>query len=381
MRILIAPNAFKNSCTAMEAASALREGLLQSRLQCSCECFPVGDGGDGTVDLLVHHCQGSFSATEVHNALGEPITAAMGWMDEGRTALIEMANAAGLRLLSPQQLQPMRSNAAGTGEQIKAALDAGATKIIIGMGGSATVDGGAGIAAALGLQLMDDKGAIMQAIPENFAALSAIDLSGLDKRLLKTTIIVLCDVSNPLLGPRGAATMFGPQKGANAQQVQLLEEGLGRWADIVQRHTGKDMRSVAYAGTAGGAAAGLWALLNARLVNGIDYFLSLTQFDAALQKTDLVITGEGSIDEQTLQGKAPFGVSKRAREAGLPVVGIAGQVPLQPGVSLQECFTVLLSIGNAPMPLPDALATTRNNLVRTGQLLGNTLAITNSRNK
>jgi len=314
MHILIAPNAFKNSLTAEEAALAIKEGFMQSRLDCDCECFPIGDGGDGTAELIIKKCGGVLVDTAVHDPFGKKINTSFGLIDGGKTAVIEMADASGLRLLKPDALNPLLATSFGTGEQIKIALDKGAEKIIIGMGGSATVDGGSGMLKALGIRFLDANGEALTGLPGNLINLASIDVSGLDKRILKTEVVVLCDVDNLLLGENGAAAMFGPQKGASAKEVVQLDAALAKFAAISLLQTGKSMAPIKYGGTAGGASAGLFTFLDAKLVNGIEHFLVLTGFEKSLEKANLVITGEGSIDEQTLQGKGPFGVAQLAKE-------------------------------------------------------------------
>lgn len=263
----------------------------------------------------------------------------------------------------------------GTGELIKAALDRGVKKIIIGMGGSATVDGGTGILKALGIRFLNAEGIELSVLPGDLEALAVVDLSGLDKRILECEVTVLCDVDNLLLGDQGSAAVFGPQKGASADAVKKLDAALAQLACIAFAQTGKDMATVAYGGTAGGAAAGLYAFLNAQLVNGIDHFLELTGFDAAIEKADLVITGEGSIDAQTLQGKGPFGVASRAKQKGLPVIAFAGKVPLERNLDLQKYFDILLPIGQQPTDLTTALSATESNLIRTAEEAGNLLVL------
>jgi len=382
---LIAPNAFKNSLSAGEAAIAIRDGLLKSGLDCTCECFPIGDGGDGTVDLIIQRLGGTRSEAEARDALGRKITTYFGLIPPPApsgpstlTALIEMANASGLRLLTPDELNPLRALSHGTGDLIRAALDNKARRIIIGMGGSATVDGGTGILEALGARFLDENGIPLTTLPQDLINLASIDLSGLDPRLSGTELIVLCDVDNRLLGPSGSAAVFGPQKGASPRAVQKLDAALSRLAEVAQTQTGRDMTSVIYGGTAGGAAAGLYGLLNARLVNGIDYFLEITDFDKALSSATCVITGEGSIDEQTLQGKGPFGVASRAKTRSLPVIGLAGKIPLEPGAGLKKYFDTLLAIGNEPANLADALKNTAANLTRTAEAIGHLLNYTNT---
>jgi glycerate kinase len=231
--------------------------------------------------------------------------------------------------LQPAELNPLRASSYGTGEQIKIALDRGARKIIIGMGGSATVDGATGMLKALGIRFLDANGNELFNLPAGLPELASVDVSALDERIKESEVIVLCDVDNLLLGAQGSAAIFGPQKGASHSDVQILDSWPGKTFKIAFELTRRDMSAITYGGTAGGAAAGLYAFLNAKLVNGIDHFLELTGFDEALEKADLVITGEGSIDEQTLQGKGPFGVAYKAKQKGLAVVGLAGKVPLE----------------------------------------------------
>jgi glycerate kinase len=375
MHILISPNAFKHALNAEEAALAIEEGLKQSKVGVTTECFPVADGGDGTGTLIIKKCKGTLVDTAVHDALGRPINAVFGLIDNGATAVIEMADASGIRLLKPDELDPLRANSSGTGEMIRKALDEGVEKIIIGMGGSATVDGGTGILRALGVRFLGRDGNELAILPGDLGELAIADLSGLDERVLKCEVIVLCDVDNMLLGDQGSAVVFGPQKGASPDEVKKLDQALNKLSAVAFHHTGRDMAAIKYGGTAGGAAAGLHAFLNARLVNGIDHFLSLTDFNSALERADLVITGEGSIDEQTLQGKGPFGVAYHAKLKGLPVVAFAGKVPLERNVNLQAYFDVLMPIGNQPDDLATALACTADNLTRTAETLGNMLVL------
>ena len=375
MHILIAPNAFKHSLTALEAALAIEKGLQLSKLQCISECFPVGDGGDGTGDLLIKKFDGTWVDTIVDDPLGRKIDSSFGLIQNGRTAIIEMANASGLRLLQSGELAPLRATSFGTGQQIREALGKTVGKIIVGMGGSATVDGACGMLQALGIRFLDNSGAVLSGLPGNLVNLETIDESGLDDRIRHTEVVVLCDVDNQLLGTNGSAAVFGPQKGASARDVKQLDAALSQFSQVAMRQTGRDMSAIKYGGTAGGAAAGLYALLGAKIVNGIDFFLQLTDFDRALERNQIVITGEGSIDEQTLQGKAPFGVASRAKQKGLPVIALAGRVPFAPGQSLREYFDVLMAIGNEPSDLASALERTTANLIRTGTELGNLLAL------
>lgn len=374
MNILIAPNAFKNSIDAKDAADAIKDGLRRSKLRCSCECFPVADGGDGTAALLIEKLRGTIIHTKVHDPLGRQIFSSFGMIDNGNTAVIELADASGLRLLKPEEYDPLETTTSGTGEMILHALDKGAKKIILGIGGSATVDGGTGILKALGMRFFDAKENELENLPQDILYLSSIDTSNIDERIFDTEIIVLCDVQNFLLGEKGAAKVFGPQKGATPDEVKTLEACLTKWWDVTLRQTAKDMSAIKHGGAAGGVAAALATHLNAKLVTGIDYFLQLTNFDDALKNADLVITGEGSIDEQTLEGKGPFGVAQKAKEKNLPVIALGGKVPLRPTDALKEYFDVILPINNELLS-PVAFQQAKENLVRTATELGNMLAI------
>jgi len=378
VHILISPNAFKNSLNAEDAAFAIRDGLMQSNLHCTCNCFPIGDGGDGTGDLIIKKCKGSLVTTKVHDPLGRIVDATFGLIDSGKTAIIEMANASGLRLLRSAELNPLQAASFGTGEQIRIALDKGAAKIIIGMGGSATVDGGVGILQALGIRFLNAAGESLSDLPEALIQLATVDVSGLDKKILDCEVIVLCDVDNSLLGEQGAAAVFGPQKGASPDAVIKLEASLKRLSEVTLHQTGKSISNIKYGGTAGGAAAGLYAFLNAKLVNGIDYYLQLTGFENALGQADMVITGEGSIDKQTLQGKGPFGVAYKAKSKSIPVIVLAGKVPIVKDVALQEYFDVLMPIGDGSFDMKTALASTSTNLTRTSREIGNILSLVKS---
>jgi glycerate kinase len=374
MHVLIAPNAFKNSLTAGEAADAIKRGLSHSRLSATSECCPVGDGGDGTGDLLIQYLQGRRIPAKVRDPRGRAIDSYFGLIEQSNTAIIEMASASGLRLIDPAERNPLHTSSAGTGDLIRAALDLGAGCIILGMGGSATVDGGTGILQALGVRFTDVSGRPLEHLPVQLSGLASIDLSDLDPRLETTELIVLCDVTNPLTGPRGAAAVFGPQKGADPAAVRLLESGLKRFAEVVFHQTGKDLGMAPRAGAAGGAAAGLHGLLNATLVSGIDYFLEITGFDAALDRSTHVITGEGGIDEQTLQGKAPFGVAVRAKAKGLPVTAMTGHLPADM-TALKPYFDELILINRRRTPMAEALANTAANLESAALEWGNRLAL------
>lgn len=375
MHILIAPNAFKNSLDARQVADAIQEGLRSCRLNCTSACFPIADGGDGTGSLIVETCKGEVIRKEVHDPFGRKITASFGLINNGQTAVIEMADASGLRLLKKEELNPLLASSYGTGELIKYALDEGVNKIVIAMGGSATVDGGCGMLSALGLRFLDTDGNGLKAVPQGLIKTASVDAAAIDQRIFKCEIVILCDVDNTLLGEHGSAAVFGPQKGATPLMVNVLDEFLTNFAKVSLAPTGIDMANLKHGGAAGGAAAGLHAFLKAKLVNGIEYFLSLTNFNSALDKADLVITGEGSIDMQTLRGKGPFGVAAMAKEKNIQVIGIAGSIPLENDENLRQYFDVMIAINNEPADLATAMKNTRKNLIRTATAIGDLIVI------
>jgi glycerate kinase len=368
--ILVAPNAFKNSLGAEEAAACIQRGILRSLPACQCTLFPIGDGGDGTGHLITSHQKGQKVSAIAHDPLGRQIETSYGLIDQGKTAVIEMADASGIRLLSPDRLDPLHANSLGTGDLIRQALDQGVKRILITLGGSATVDGGTGILCALGVKFKDALGNELNNLPADLDKLRTIDLTEIDQRLASCELIVLCDVENPLLGETGSASVFGPQKGAVPQQVHHLEKCLTRLSGAIQSKTGKEVSQIKYGGSAGGVAAGLHGILNATLVNGLDYFLIQTGFDDALKGSDLVITGEGRIDSQTLQGKGPFGIAQRAKKAAVPVIGLAGSIPLKDMASLHTYFDALLPINYELTDLNTAFSNTADNLSHIAEAVG-----------
>lgn len=372
MRILIAPNAFKNSLDAGKAAEAISRGFSQSQLSCTTVCFPVADGGDGTGKLLSDCLKAERIECEVNDPLSRKIQSSFGWVNESKTAIIEMADASGLRLLKKSEYAPLRTSSFGTGELIKAAFDKKADKIIICIGGSATVDGGAGILQALGFQFKDARGKDLEGMPASLHFLSSIIVPEFFKEKTATDIIVLCDVENLLTGPSGSAAVFGPQKGASEDDVHILNAALSRFSDVGLETTGINMSAIKHGGAAGGVAASLHAFLKARLVNGIDQFLAITRFEEEIRKVDLVITGEGSLDAQTLEGKGPFGVAQQARQYGLPVIGMAGKIKAEK--ELLQHFIKLIAITPEGMDMTTALASTYTNLEAAAKLTGDQIA-------
>ena len=370
MNILVAPNTFKNSLDARRVALAIETGLKQSSTGCNITRCPVGDGGDGTADLLTEQLNGERIFIDVMGPLGKPVTAPIGFVENGRVAIIELADASGLRLISPAERNPLKATTFGTGQLIASAIQHGAKKIVMGIGGSATVDGGTGILRALGYTFYDaEENELTE--PASMIALHHYH-TPLVSLLDGVTIHLLCDVRNHLLGQNGAAAVFGPQKGATKEMVSVLEAALQRLRDVVWSTRGIDIGEVIHGGASGGVAAGLYGIAGAELLPGIEYFLSLTRFDQFLSSTDLVITGEGSLDEQSLEGKAPVGVAALAKKAGKKVVGMAGQITGRD--KLQPYFDLLIDINEGETDLAVAMQNTATNLTKAARKLGEDLA-------
>ncbi|WP_093265543.1 glycerate kinase [Saccharopolyspora shandongensis] len=325
--VLIAPDKFKGSLTAPEVAEAVAAGLRRARPDAQVRLAPVADGGDGTVQAAL--ASGYMSIpVRVAGPVGEPVDTEIAI--SGDTAVVELASASGLALLDPEELAPLAASSEGTGEAILMALDAGARTVVLGVGGSACTDGGAGMLTVLGARVLDAADNPLPPGGGPLVRVTTVDLSGLDPRLAETEFILASDVDNPLLGERGAAHVYGPQKGADPEQVRLLDEALGNWSRAVLAAGGRDVAEQPGAGAAGGVGYGALAVLGARMRPGVDVILELIDFDRQLEGAGLVIIGEGAIDEQTLHGKGPAGVAARAREAGVPVVAIAGRCDLTP---------------------------------------------------
>lgn len=374
MNIVIAPNAFKGSLSAEETANCIAKGIRQSNLSCKLDLIPIGDGGDGTAALIAKKWNSRSVSVNVHDPLGRIIKASFEWVVKEKTALIEMSEASGLKLLKSNELNPLKADSIGTGELITASLNIDAKKIILAVGGSATVDGGTGLLKSLGVRFLNGSGKEITELPAGLVELKSINIDKLDHRLKACKIIVLCDVTNTLLGNNGAAKIFGPQKGASKKEVSLLEKCMEQFNAITKKSYGINMSSMIYGGAAGGMAAGLAAFVNGKLVSGIEYFLDAVHFDDALEKADLVITAEGSLDEQTLEGKGPFGVAVRANKKKVPVIALAGQVPLKITKKMQNYFDVVFPITHAPSSVEEAIINTSADLTRTSCELGNLLA-------
>lgn len=335
MKLLIAPTAFKGTLTALEAAQAIAEGAREALPAADIELLPIADGGDGTIQVLVSALDGQTISATVMGPLGRPVEAYLGWLP-GDVAVVELAAASGLGLISPENRDPMRATTRGTGDLIAAALERIPRRVIVGVGGSATNDGGSGIAEALGVSLTDELGAAIGPGALGLMSLARIDLAGLDRGLEKVELLVACDVANPLLGPDGAAQVFAPQKGAGPAEVEAIQRAHAHYAEILNRDVGVWIGDMPRAGAGGGAAGGMHALLGAELVDGFDVVADALGFDEALRGVDLLIVGEGRIDRQSLSGKAPIAAARRAKRLGVPVWAFAGRVELDRAVLESE---------------------------------------------
>lgn len=340
MRILCAPDSFKESLTAAEAARAMARGVRKAAPQAQAEECPIADGGEGTVDAMLAATRGTQRLTRVAGPLNQPVQARWGLLGtqphQPRTAVIEMAAASGLPRVPPHQRDPTRTTTFGTGELIRAALDEQARRIILGIGGSATCDGGCGAAQALGARFLDSHGQIIQEPITGgmLQRIAQIDLSTLDDRLRRAELVVACDVTNPLTGPDGAAYVYGPQKGATPQQVRLLDEGLAHLASLVEQATGQQLHLTPGAGAAGGLGYGAMAFLGGKLRRGIELVLDAVDLERRVRGCDLCLTGEGRLDGQSLSGKAILGVAQAAARQGVPTVALVGSL----GPDAQRCL-------------------------------------------
>ncbi|MCH4563861.1 glycerate kinase [Halomonas sp. EGI 63088] len=355
MKILICPDSFKDALPAAEAARAIASGIVRAGNDIvPLEC-PLADGGEGSLDALIAATGAERHTAEVHDALGRPSRADWGWHPASRTAYVELAEASGLQQLTPSERTALHSTTRGVGELIRAALDAGAEHLLLTLGGSATNDGGAGMLVALGARLLDAQGHELAPGGAALERLAELDLSGLDPRLSGVAVEAAVDVDNPLLGSHGASAVFGPQKGATAADIERLDAALGRFADLAAKALGEDHRDLAGAGAAGGMGFAARAFLGAELRPGIELVMAQAGFAALLDDADLVITGEGQLDGQSLAGKTPVGVSRAARRQGVPVVVLAGR--LAPGwqAAFDEGVTAAFALADGPMALDEAL--------------------------
>ncbi|MFV8825902.1 glycerate kinase [Thauera sp. WH-2] len=362
MKIVIAPDSYKESLSALQVAQAVEAGFREVFPEAEYVLVPVADGGEGTVEAMVAATEGQLCSAAVTAPLGDTVQARYGLTGDGMTAVIEMAAASGLTLVPPADRNPLVTSSRGTGELIRAALDAGARRFILGIGGSATNDGGAGMVQALGARLLDAQGREIGPGGGALAALDRIDVSALDPRLAASHIEVACDVDNPLTGVRGASAVFGPQKGATPGMVAVLDENLARFARIVERDLCVTVDPVPGAGAAGGMGAAMLAFFGATLRPGIEIVTAAVGLDAHVRDADLVITGEGRIDFQTVHGKTPIGVARVAKRHGRPVIGIAGSLGSGVDAVYAHGIDAVFSVLARPCTLDEALYDAAENL-------------------
>ena len=355
MKIVIAPQGFKGNLSALRVSQAIDNGIRRVVPSVITAIVPMADGGEGTMQALVDAIGGEMIPVEVTDPLGGRVIAHFGLLSDKVTGVIEMAAASGLNLVPPQKLNPLLTTTYGTGELILAALERGCRKLIVGIGGSATNDGGAGMAQALGAKLLDTKGVPLAFGGAALADLEHIDVTTIDPRLADCDIILACDVTNPLCGPQGASAVYGPQKGATKEMVVKLDAALAHYAEVIERDLGIDVRDVPGAGAAGGLGAGLIAFLKARVLPGVDVVIQATGLIEHLKEATLVFTGEGRLDSQTACGKVPVGVARKAKAFGLPVIAIAGEIANGYQAVYQQGIDAVFSIAPGPISLNQSM--------------------------
>lgn len=353
MKVVIAPDSFKECLSSAAVADAIGRGVLRVFPDAETVKVPMADGGEGTVDAFVAAAGASVKTRLVTGPLGDRVEARYAILEN--IAIIEMAAASGLDLVPPQKRNPLKTTTYGTGEFVRAALDDGAARIVVGVGGSATVDGGTGMAQALGVRFLDKMWNDVDGCGGNLSKIDRIDMSKLDPRVKRCTVEVACDVTNPLCGERGAARIYGPQKGASAAMVDELDRGLAHLAHIIKRDVGVDVSDLPGAGAAGGLAAGLVAFLGARIRSGVDLLIETTRLEDKVRDADLIITGEGKLDDQTLSGKLPLGVARLGARFGVPTIAIAGSVEGDTKWFYDAGFAAIITIPPGPATIKTSL--------------------------
>jgi len=365
MRIVIAPDSFKECLSATQVAFAISEGIKQIVPEAEISCIPVADGGEGTVEALVTATSGKIVPTHSVDALNRPIQSFYGILGDGRTAVIEMAATSGLELIALEERNPMITSTYGTGLLLKAAIDAGFTEIILGIGGSATNDGGAGMAQALGFGLLDKNNNQISFGGGSLGKLHRIDCSNVHPMLQKVKITVACDVQNLLLGTSGATYVYGPQKGATPEMLETLEKNITHFAQILLQEFGIDYANISGAGAAGGLGAGLMAFCNAEILPGFDLISKLTHLEEHIQNASLVFTAEGKIDAQTAFGKTISGVAQLGKKYQVPVIALAGMLEGNLDELYQQGLTSAFAIANRPMSMEESKANAAQLLAET----------------
>jgi glycerate kinase len=366
-KVVIAPDKFKGSLTAAQVAESMARGVIRAAPGSTIDLVPMADGGEGTVDALVAATSGSYGQAEVTGPLGERVMARFGRLGDGRAAAIEMAAASGLVLVPLERRNPWMASTCGTGELLLAAIAAGARRVIVGIGGSATNDGGAGLGQALGYRLLDSQGRDLRPGGGNLDRLARIDPSGRRPELDGIEVAVACDVTNPLCGPAGASAVYGPQKGATPAMVERLDANLAHFAGIVARDLGIAIRDLPGSGAAGGLGGGLVAFAGGRLEGGVNLVIDAVNLAARLADADLCLTGEGAIDAQSAFGKTPVGVARLARSMGCPTLALAGSIGPGAEAVLEQGIDAYFSICTGPMSLDDAMTHTSELLERAAE--------------
>ena len=375
MHILIAPDSFKDCLSAVEVSRALRKGIISVLRDATVQLLPLADGGEGTVEAVIQATGGYRVTLKVRDPLMREVVSFYGITGDGQTAVIEMAAASGIELLTPSERDPWVTSTYGTGELMLDAVAKGCRRILVGIGGSATNDGGAGMASALGVRLLKESGSPIKEGGGGLGHLHEIDATGMDPRIQECEILVACDVNNPLTGPEGASCTYGPQKGADADMVARLDANLDHFARLLQQQMAVDVSEIPGAGAAGGLGAGLMAFTGAKLVNGFEMIAETVHLISKIKQADLVITGEGRMDHQTQFGKTPFGVAQLASKLGKPVIGVAGSLEAGSEVLYQHGFTLLLPIIEKPVDLSYALEHAGELLAHAGERIGRMLLI------
>ena len=378
MKIVVAPDSFKGSVTALQAANAIEQGLRRVFPDAVIDKIPMADGGEGTVQSLVDATGGHTQTQRVIGPLGNEVEAEFGILADGETAVIEMATASGLTLVPPKKRNPLHTTTYGTGQLIHAALEAGCRHLIIGIGGSATNDGGAGMAEALGVQFLNIDGKLIKRGGGALCELASIDIAGLNPKIAETETVVACDVNNPLTGPEGASHVYGPQKGATPEIVKTLDAYLEHYDKVLTQTFGQSFNNIPGAGAAGGLGAGLMAFLNAELKLGVDIMIDTVKLKERMKGASLVFTGEGQLDFQTAFGKTPVGVAKVAKADNIPVIAIAGGIGEGADAVCDAGIDAMLGIVQAPMSLEDAVENALQLIADTAEQAARLIAIGNS---
>lgn len=367
LTIVLAPDSFKESMTAKEACEAMERGIKKANSNINCVHVPMADGGEGTMQSLVDATNGKVYTVKVVGPLGNEVEAQYGILGDGEIGVLEMASASGIHLVPVEQRNPLVTTTYGTGQIIKACLDHGIKKLLIGIGGSATNDGGAGVIQALGGKLLDKQGNELGFGGGELGKLNSIDLTNFDSRLKDIVIEVACDVNNPLCGERGASNVFGLQKGATEEMIGILDDNLKHYADIIKKQLGKDVIDVPGAGAAGGLGAGLMAFLDGTLKKGIEMVIEYTGLEEKVKNADMVWTGEGSIDFQTQYGKTPLGVAMVAKKYNKPVIALAGRVGEGIDILYERGIDSIFGIMKGVSSFEEALAKGQENIEKTSE--------------